>query len=105
MYYFVKFATDGVRDERPVVNEGTPVFRNMVFENIICDGAETAVFIRGLPEMKVQNISLSNSEFTAGKGAEITDAEGIRFNQVKLIDRVTKTSSALQPKNSTSANE
>jgi len=97
LYYFVKFATDGVRDERPVVNEGTPVFRNMVFEDIICDGAKTAVFIRGLPEMKVQNISLRNSEFTADKGAEITDAEGIRFDHVTFIDQQTKISSTLEP--------
>ena len=97
LYYFVKFATDGVRDERPVVNEGTPVFRNMVFEDIICDGAKTAVFIRGLPEMKVKNISLRNSEFTADKGSEIIDAEGIRFDHVTFIDQQTRISSTLEP--------
>jgi len=97
LYYFVKFATDGARDERPVVNEGTPVFRNMVFEDIICDGAKTAVFIRGLPEMKVKNISLRNSEFTADKGSEITDAEGIRFDHVTFIDQQTRISSTLEP--------
>ena len=60
MYYFVKFATDGVRDMSPVVNEGTPVFRNMHFENIVCNGAQKAVFIRGLPEMPVENIKIEN---------------------------------------------
>ena len=56
LYYFVKFATDGERDMRPEVNEGTPVFRNMKFENIVCNGAQKGVFIRGLPEMPVSNI-------------------------------------------------
>ena len=53
MYYFVKFATDGERDMRQVVNEGTPIFRNMKFENIVCNGAKKGVFVRGLPEMPI----------------------------------------------------
>lgn len=95
MYYFVKFATDGKRDERPVVNEGTPVFRNMKFENISCEGAKIAVFIRGLPEMKVQNIAISNSRFTAMEGLSITDAEGISFDHVELNIQKKKSSAAL----------
>jgi len=84
MYYFVKFATDGKRDNTPVVNEGTPVFRNMAFENISCEGAKKAVFIRGLPEMNVQNISLSNSVFSTDTGVELTDASGISLDNVQL---------------------
>lgn len=85
MFYFVKFATDGVRDNSPVVNEGTPIFRNMVFDNIICNGAKTAVFIRGLSEMPVQGITISNSTIAADKGVELTDASGIKFDNVRLV--------------------
>jgi polygalacturonase len=85
MFYFVKFATDGKRDETPVVNEGTPIFRNMVFDNIICNGAKTAVFIRGLSEMSVQNITLSNSTIAADKGVELTDAAQIKFDNVRFL--------------------
>ncbi|GAB3941127.1 glycoside hydrolase family 28 protein [Spirosoma harenae] len=90
MYYFVKFATDSERDERPVVNEGTPVFQNMTFENIICNGAKKGVFIRGLPEMAVKNITMNNLILQADKGVELVDASGIRFKNVQLITKETK---------------
>ncbi|TDE15586.1 glycoside hydrolase family 28 protein [Dyadobacter psychrotolerans] len=85
MYYFVKFATDGERDMSPVVNEGTPVFRNMHFENIVCNGAEKAVFIRGLPEMPVENIRIENLVVRASKGVELIDAKGVMLNNIKLV--------------------
>lgn len=90
MYYFVKFATDGERDVRPVVNEGTPVFRNMKFENIVCNGATKGVFVRGLPEMTVQNITMKNLVLQTDKGIELTDASGIHLEKVQLIAKETK---------------
>ncbi|QIP17923.1 glycoside hydrolase family 28 protein [Spirosoma aureum] len=90
MYYFVKFATDGERDERPIVNEGTPVFRDMHFENIVCNGAKKGVFIRGLPEMAVKNITMDRLVLQADKGIELIDASGIRFKNVQLITKSTK---------------
>ena len=90
MFYFVKFATDGVRDVRPVVNEGTPIFRNMKFENIVCIGATKGIFIRGLTEMPIENIQISNAVLQAEKGAELIDAKGITLTNVKLLSKETK---------------
>ncbi|UFH57129.1 glycoside hydrolase family 28 protein [Spirosoma sp. KNUC1025] len=90
MYYFVKFATDGERDERPVVNEGTPIFRDMHFENIVCNGATKGVFIRGLPEMAIKNITMDKMVLQADKGVELIDASGIQFKNVRLITKSTK---------------
>ena len=90
MYYFVKFATDSQRDERPVVNEGTPVFRNMKFENIVCNGAEKGVFIRGLSEMPINNITLANMVLQTDKGVELIDASGIHLDNIQLITKSTK---------------
>ena len=96
MYYFVKFATDGERDERPVVNEGTPIFRNMKFENIVCRGAQTGIFVRGLPEMTIQNIAMENMVLQADKGVELTDASGIKLDHIQLITKETKPVIAIQ---------
>lgn len=85
MFYFVKFATDGKRDETPKVNEGTPIFRNMVFENVVCNGAKTAFFVRGLTEMKVQNIVLRSSTFNTDNAVSLTDASGIKIDEVKFL--------------------
>ncbi|MCX6214148.1 glycoside hydrolase family 28 protein [Spirosoma sp.] len=90
MYYFVKFATDGVRDERPVVNEGTPVFRNMRFENIVCTGAKKGIFVRGLPEMAIQQIAMANMVLETEKGVELVDASGIRLDNINLLSTSTK---------------
>jgi polygalacturonase len=90
LYYFVKFATDGERDMSPVVNEGTPVFRNMQFEDIVCSGAKKGVFVRGLPEMPVRNIVMKNMVLTSDIGMELTDADQIKFDNVKLITKTTK---------------
>ncbi|PMD92527.1 glycoside hydrolase [Siphonobacter sp. BAB-5405] len=85
MYYFVKFATDSPRDERPIVNEGTPVFRNMVFENIVCQGAKKGVFVRGLPEMPIQQVRMKNLILETERGVELIDARGISLDQVQLV--------------------
>lgn len=87
LHYFVKFATDGERDTRPLVGEGTPVFRNMVFENIICNGAAKGIFMRGLPEMPVRNITIKNSKLYTDVGAELTDVADITLDQVTLTCR------------------
>lgn len=96
MLYFVKFATDSKRDMSPVVNEGTPVFRNMVFDNIICNGATKGVFIRGLSEMNIQNITISNSIITSNVGIELSEASDIKFKNVKIINNKTIPVVALQ---------
>lgn len=90
MYYFVKFATDSPRDERPVVNEGTPIFRNMKFENIVCKGANKGIFVRGLSEMPIQNIQMSNIVLDTKIGAEFIDASNITLEKVTLISENTK---------------
>ncbi|MBD2700069.1 glycoside hydrolase family 28 protein [Spirosoma sp. BT702] len=90
MYYFVKFATDGERDMKPVVNEGTPVFRNMQFENIVCNGAKKGVFVRGLPEMPIQNIRMANLTLKTDKGVELIDAQGIEIRKAQFITHDTK---------------
>ncbi|SOD94777.1 glycoside hydrolase family 28 protein [Spirosoma fluviale] len=90
MYYFVKFATDGVRDERPVVNEGTPVFRNMRFENVVCTGAKKGIFVRGLPEMAIQQIAMANMVLETEKGVELVDASGIQLDNINLLSTSTK---------------
>ncbi|MEO8110343.1 MAG: glycoside hydrolase family 28 protein [Ginsengibacter sp.] len=71
--------------EMKPVTEETPQFKNFYVKNIVCDGADKAVFIRGLPEMHIANIYLSNITIKAKKGIDISEATGIHFKNVKLI--------------------
>lgn len=67
------------------VTEATPVFRKFYINNIVCNGAAKAVFIRGIPEMPVQDVVFKNMVLKTKKGIECTEATGIQFNQVNIL--------------------
>ena len=72
------------------VTEQTPQFKNFYVSNIVCDGSEKAVFIRGLPEMPIKNIHLDNLTIRARKGIEISEASNVAFNNMRLFTSDTK---------------
>jgi polygalacturonase len=61
------------------VDEGTPTFRDFVFNNIIARGSETAGQVTGLKERAVENITFNNVQIQAKTGMTCTNAKGIRF--------------------------
>ncbi len=85
MYYFTKPPGQNEVVETPPVTEATPRFRDFFISNVVCNGAERGIFMRGLPEMSVQQINLSNMVIRALKGAELIATENIMFQDVQLI--------------------
>lgn len=73
--------------ERLPVDETTPQFRNIDIRNVYVNGAQRAVFLRGLPEMPVKDIRISNAVFQSDNGIGIQDAAGIRFKNVTVFSR------------------
>ena len=53
----------------PVADETTPAFRDITIENVTCKGAKRAIYFNGLPEQKIQNVTLRNIFMTADEGA------------------------------------
>ena len=97
MYYMAKDPVPlagEVRDAPKVellpVTEATPQFKNFLVKNIVCDGAEKAVFIRGLPEMSIKNIAMENMVIKAKKGIICEEANGISFKNVQVVAADTK---------------
>jgi polygalacturonase len=97
MYYAAKdpIPLAGEKRELPKVefkpvDETTPVFRNFHVSNVYCNGAATAIFVRGLPEMHVKDIVLENMVLQANKGFEIQEATGIVFKNIKVVSAETK---------------
>ncbi len=76
-----EMSKDGESDIQPV-DETTPEFRDFHFSDITCAGAEQAVFVNGLPEMPVRNLTIRNSNFTADKGVETHYYENVNFENV-----------------------
>ena len=87
LYYAGVAATeagkDGKSDVQPV-DETTPEFRDCHFSDIVCAGAQQAVFVNGLPEMPVRNLTFKNSVFTAAKGVETNYYENVTFENVTV---------------------
>jgi hypothetical protein len=70
-------------------NHTTPIFKNFTIQNVQCAGAETAVFIRGLPEAPIQQITFSNMNFQSNKGIEIQEASQCSFSNVRVSAKNT----------------
>jgi polygalacturonase len=68
----------------PPVTEETPTFQNIYMKNIICDGANRAVYMQGLPEMPIQKINLENIVISAKNGATCIEADNIKFKKIRI---------------------
>lgn len=84
MYYFTKPPARGEKTAVPAVTEETPRFRNFDIQQVVCHGAKKGIFIRGLPEMSVQNVSIRDVELKTDKAIEIIEAANITLSDVKV---------------------
>ena len=96
MYYMAKDTVplDGDDTSLPEIkaeklDESTPSFKSFFIENVNCKGAETAIMLRGLPEMNIKDISIKNSNFTSNKGLICIEAENINFENVGIFSKNT----------------
>jgi polygalacturonase len=96
MYYMAKdpVVLAGEKREAPKVEmlpvtEATPQFRDFHVKNVVCNGAEKAIFIRGLPEMHIKNIDLQDLFIQAEKGIECEEGSDISIKNLKLITKET----------------
>ncbi len=69
------------------VTEATPVFRDFYISNVVCKGAEKAVFIRGLPEMPISGVHMDGLAISAKRGIECLEAKDIHFSDVQLATK------------------
>ncbi|EHQ26733.1 glycoside hydrolase family 28 protein [Mucilaginibacter paludis] len=90
MYYMSKAGSTLGLKTFPPVTEATPQFRNFYVSNVACNGAETGIFVRGLPEMSIKNIYLENMVLKADKGAELIEANNISLKNITLESKNTK---------------
>jgi polygalacturonase len=92
MYYAAQDPVPLVGEKRELpkvefkpVDETTPQFQDFHISNIVCNGAARAIFIRGIPEMHVKNVTLENMVLQADMGFDIQEASGIVFRNIKVI--------------------
>lgn len=92
MYYAAKdpVPQQGESNELPAIpaqplSESTPQFKSFQIRNVRCKGAETAIMVRGLPEMAVKDIVIENAVLQSRKGFVCIEADNIRLKNVALI--------------------
>ena len=86
MYYWTKPPLPNQKVEVPTVSVETPQFKDVEIENVVCNGASKGIFMRGLPEMAVKNISIKNTFLKANVGIELIDVEGIKVENTIVAD-------------------
>ncbi len=98
MYYMARdpIALAGEKREPPKVvmepvTEATPQFKNIFIKNVVCDGAEKALFVRGLPEMSINNIHIENFTVSSDHGIEISEAKNIHLKNIVVNTKKTGT--------------
>ncbi len=104
LYYGGKSPLDDtsttIETNAPSVNEETPQFKDIHIKDVVCRGAKAAIVLQGLPEMPLQNISLTNVVLTSQKGVSVIDADGITFDNVKVENAAGQAIKTLRVKNS-----
>lgn len=61
-----------------------PVFSDIRIENVKGNSLGCGILVKGLPEQKLQDLSLKNIELKAKEGIVCTDVEGLVFEGVRL---------------------
>ncbi len=70
--------------KEPVTVE-TPQFKNISIRDVVVKGAQQAVFLQGLPEMKLENVVIEDMLLETENGISVIDADNVRINNIKLI--------------------
>jgi polygalacturonase len=70
--------------EAPEVSEETPAFKNIVIENVTGTNIKRAIYFNGLPEMKIQNVTLRNITMNATEGAIFRQTNGLVIDNVNI---------------------
>lgn len=95
LYYGGKSASESLEDgdivpvdiEKSAVDETTPSFKNIYVKNLTSRNARRAMFLNGLPEMKIENINVENVTITSNIGAELVESKDINFKNVKILPK------------------
>ncbi|SFQ35869.1 Polygalacturonase [Flavobacterium akiainvivens] len=93
LYYGGKSAVETLEDGDvtpktevlPKVDETTPVFRNIYVKNLVCSGANKAMFFNGLPEKNIENINIESITVHSKLGAELVESEKITLKNVTVF--------------------
>jgi len=74
----------GVEGKVPPVTEETPKFKDISIKNITCRGAFQSIYLQGLPEMNLENVTMENLIMEGTNGMLCMDADGVAIKNLTL---------------------
>ena len=80
-YYLMEGET---RKGSEAVSRTTPIFRNIAMSHMTIDGAKTLIDVEGLPEMRIQNLRISDVMGTGQTGMKAAYTDGLELHDVQL---------------------
>lgn len=95
--HFENIQMSGLRFEAIVLNmfygsstaasrsNAPPIFRDIYIKNVTCEGAGTAVDIRGLPEQRIHRVVLEHLHLDSVRGIRCQDVDGLTLNDVSGV--------------------
>jgi polygalacturonase len=89
-----------LRKAEPVTDR-TPQFRDFHVKNIICNGADRAVVINGLPELLIKDMILDNVSIESRRGVFIADADGVLMDGCRIAPQSGNVFTIIQSRNIT----
>jgi polygalacturonase len=89
-----------IRKMEPVTDR-TPQFRDFYVKNIVCNGADRAIVINGLPELSIKNMILNNVSIKSKRGVFIADADGVQLDECRIIPQSGNVFNIIQSRNVT----
>jgi len=87
-----------IRKEAPLTNR-TPRLREFYIKNIICNGAQRAIVLNGLPEMPIQNIFFENVYIASKQGMMLADGKNIELNHCRIVPQTGPVCHVIESKN------
>jgi polygalacturonase len=71
-------------DRSQILTNQPPVFRDMLIENIVGDGAPTAILLTGMAESPIANIRFRNMTIQSTRGVVASHVTGLTFDNVQV---------------------
>ena len=80
--YYQEKVGDGADAPAAPVTPDTPRFVGFTIKNVVCRDAGTAILVKGLKEMPVSGVKISNCSFTAQRGAVVNNAADFSLEDI-----------------------
>lgn len=87
-----------IRKMEPLTDR-TPQFRDFYVKNIVCNGADRAIVINGLPELSIKNMIINNISIKSKRGVYIADAYGVQLDGCRIVPQSGNVFNIIQSRN------